>query len=83
MSFTTNSTLQTIQLNVVLDQILDLHPIGGSKKLSANTTCISSLNVSWIAILSNNVVIGGSNANNILHVGNAGRSKIGSGSNGN
>ncbi len=33
-------------------------------------------------ILWNNVVIGGSNANNILHVGNAGRLKIGSGSNG-
>ncbi len=43
------------------------------------TTCISSLNVSGITILSNNAVIGGSAAKNILQVGNAGRLKVGSG----
>jgi hypothetical protein len=47
--------------------------------LNNSETCVSSLNVSGIKILSNNVVIGGSNANNILQDGNAGRLKIGSG----
>jgi hypothetical protein len=53
--------------------------VAGNTKLNTVTTCISSFNVSGITIISNNVVIGGSAANNILQVINAGRLKIGSG----
>jgi hypothetical protein len=76
---TTNSTLQTIQQNVGFNQILNLHPTGGSIKLSQNTTASSNFNVSGITTLSNNIIIGSGVANNILQVGNAGRLKIGCG----
>ncbi len=71
--------MQTIQQNVGYNQSLNIRPLGGSIKLSANTTCISSLNVSEITILSNNVVIGGSNADNILQIGKSGWLELGSG----
>ncbi len=43
--------------------------VSENTKLNNATTCISSLKVSGITILSNNIVIGGSAANNILQVG--------------
>jgi hypothetical protein len=36
---TTNSTLQTIQQNVNIYQVLELQPSAGSVRLSGNTTC--------------------------------------------
>jgi hypothetical protein len=56
-TLTTNSTLQTIQHNIGFNQILDLQPIGGSIKLSRNTTALSNLNVSGNTTLNNSTTI--------------------------
>jgi hypothetical protein len=72
--FGINSSLSTKQNNLTFN-----YPLLNSSNiisLKYDNTCRSSLNVSGITILSNNVVIGGSAANNILQVGNAGRLKL-------